>query len=303
MRKITLLAVAGIFTFNCFSQKTTINLWPDGEIPGAIDNNDYVEFSKNDNGWFRIGKVSVPTLDIYLPQNADSATMGILICPGGGYGRLAMDHEGEDVALWLNELGIAAFVLKYRLPSDEIMEDKKIAPLQDTQRAMRIIRENVRDYNVLPDKIGVMGFSAGGHLAATLTTQYDKKVYDNREDISARPDFSMLIYPVISMYDSLTHMGSRDALLGTNPDRELIFEYSNEQHVDSKTPPCFLVHSSDDNVVNPLNCIYMYEALLENKISVEMHIFEYGGHGYGMGEHRGGPAQWLDNLALWLKRQ
>lgn len=293
---LTILCLTTILS----GQNYTINLWPDG-VPMSINDTSYHEFSKDNNGWFRIGKVTDPTITVYLPENCPENTPAVLICPGGGYARLAMDHEGTEVAEWLNSIGIAGIVLKYRLPSDDIMKDKKTGPLQDAQRAMRIIRKNAGKWNIDASKIGVMGFSAGGHLAATLTTQYDKKVYD-AQNISARPDFSILAYPVISMQDSLTHMGSRKNLLGDNPSQKDTDEYSNELHVTENTPPCFLIHSSDDGTVNYLNSVLFYEALIRNHIPSEMHIFPFGGHGYGLATRKNGPKIWPSNLEDWFKR-
>ncbi len=284
-----------------FSQEKIINIWPDG-IPGSKKNNTYKEEILEKDGWIRISKVTEPTITLFLPENKKERTPAVLICPGGGYARLAYDHEGHEVAKWLNKHGIAGILLKYRLPSDEIMENKNVGPLQDAQQAMRIIREHAAEWNIDASKVGVMGFSAGGHLAASLTTLYDKHVYDYKSTKSARPDFSILVYGVISMQDSLTHKGSQRNLLGISPSQELINEFSNELHVNPGTPPCFLIHSSDDGAVNYMNSILFYQALVKHGVKAEMHIYDSGGHGFGLATRKNGPKEWPDNLALWLKK-
>jgi acetyl esterase/lipase len=284
---------------NLQAQELVLDLW-DGNIPGAISNDDYHEIVSDKGGWIRISKVVDPTITVYLPENKSSKVPAVLICPGGGYARLAYDHEGKEVAEWLNKQGIAGILLKYRLPSDEIMENKTIGPLQDAQRAIRLIREHAGEWNIDPAKVGVMGFSAGGHLAASLTTLYDMPVYKNTGEWSARPDFSILVYGVISMQDSLTHKGSQINLLGQDPSRELIDQFSNELHVDNNTPPCFLIPSSDDNAVNYMNSMLFYEALVKNGVKAELHVYDNGGHGYGLATRKAGPKKWPDNLSYWL---
>lgn len=300
IRKATIL----IFMFSSmtsYSQEKVHKIWKSG-IPGSIKNDSYKEEITDNNGWIRLSKVTDPTITVFLPEKQKSKTPAVLICPGGGYSRLAYDHEGNEVAKWLNKQGVAGILLKYRLPSDDIMEDKKIGPLQDAQQAMRVIRENAEDWNIDPSKVGVMGFSAGGHLAASLTTLYDKPVYDYQGDFSARPDFSILVYGVLSMQDSLTHKGSQINLLGQNPSQELIHDFSTELQIDKNTPPCFLIHSSDDGAVNYLNSIYFYEALIKHGVRSEMHIYDSGGHGYGLATRKDGPKDWPRNLSLWLKK-
>jgi acetyl esterase/lipase len=297
----TLLILISWFSISAFSQDIILPLW-DGDIPGSIKNDNYKEERTEKNGWIRFSKVTEPTITIYLPDKPIENTPAVLICPGGGYSRLAYDHEGVEVAEWFKKQGIAGILLKYRLPSDEIMKDKKIGPLQDAQQAIRLIRENAEKWNIDASKVGVMGFSAGGHLAASLTTLYDKTVYDSKMDISARPDFSILVYGVLSMQDSLTHKGSQINLLGEKPSQQLIDEFSTELHVNKNTPSCFIIHSSDDGGVNYLNSMYFYEALIRHGVQSEMHIYDNGGHGYGLATRKDGPKNWPDNLSLWLKR-
>src|SRR5512140_470117 len=195
----------------------------------------------------RCERVTNPDLTIFLPSGDKANGAAVLICPGGGYGVLAFDHEGNAIAKWLNDNGIAGIILKYRLPSDRIMADKSVGPLQDAQEAMRIIRRNAADWKINPEKIGVIGFSAGGHLASTLSTHYNETVYQVKDNTSARPDFSLLIYPVVSFDSTITHRGTRNNLIGLRPDESQVRRFSNELQITMETPPAFLVHSADDN--------------------------------------------------------
>lgn len=223
-----------------------------------------------------------------------------MICPGGGYTHLSFKKEGSEVAKWLNSFGVTAFVLKYRLPHDSIMEDKRIiGSLQDAQEAIRTVRRHAVAWGIKPDKIGIMGFSAGGHLAALLSTQYNRVIYQN-DTLSARPDFSILIYPVISMEDSITHKGSKTNLLGENPDLEEINLYSAEKQVHEETPPAFIVHATDDRSVSVENSLAYYNALLKYHIPATLHIFEKGGHGFGL-KLNGAPHPYLLLLQKWLE--
>jgi acetyl esterase/lipase len=252
------------------------------------------EKSETTGGILRISNVSIPSLTMYRPAVSAAKATAVIICPGGGYGILAAGHEGSDIAKVFNEWGIVAFVLKYRLPDDAIMIDKMIGPLQDAQRAIQMVRQNARQWNIDPDKIGIMGFSAGGHLASTASTHFNKAVIDNPRNISLRPDFSILIYPVISFTDSLTHKGSRNNLIGKDISAEKIKEYSNELQVNAKTPPAFLVHAKDDGGVK------YYEALLKNKVPAELRLYEHGGHGFGL-NNTTTTDKWMERLKTWLK--
>ncbi|WP_342648025.1 alpha/beta hydrolase [Mucilaginibacter sp. CSA2-8R] len=200
----------------------------------------------------------------------------------------------------LNTRGIAAFVLKYRLPSDEIMQNREIGPLQDAQRAIQIVRQRAAEWHIAPNKIGIAGFSAGGHLASTLSTHYTKAVVDNPDKISLRPDFSILVYPVISFQDSLVHKGSKKALIGENASAEKVMEYSNEMQVTADTPPAFLIHSENDKVVPVTNSINYFNALHAHGVKAEMHIYQGGGHGYGM-NNATTKDRWMDHLYNWLQ--
>ncbi len=258
------------------------------------------EKSVTNDGILIVSKVSVPTLTIYKPVKSSEKSAAVIICPGGGYGILAASHEGSHVAKAFNEWGITAFVLKYRLPDEAIMVDKTIGPLQDAQRAIQLVRQNAKEWNIDPAKIGIMGFSAGGHLASTASTHFEKPVIDNPKKISLRPDFSLLIYPVISFSDNLTHMGSRNNLIGQNPSAEKIKEYSNELQVKANTPPAFLVHAEDDGGVKVANSIQYYEALKRNNVKAEIRLYEKGGHGFGM-NNKTTSDSWMERLKTWMK--
>jgi acetyl esterase/lipase len=283
-----------------FAQNEVIPLWS-AEIPGSIQALDYVEIETfKDKKLQNIRKVTAPTLSVFLPENDKFNKTAVVICPGGGYSYLSAEKEGTKVALWLNSIGIAAFVLKYRLPSDEIMEDKMNGPLQDAQEAMRFIRRNAKKWEIDLNKIGIIGFSAGGHLAATLSTHYLDNLYHINDTISARPDFSMLIYPVISMKDEITHQGSRDNLLGKTPSDSLIKKFSLETQVNNLTPPTFMVHASDDASVSVENSIKYYQALIKHKVSAELHLYEKGGHGFGLGVAETSQ-YWTKHCENWLR--
>lgn len=222
--------------------------------------------------------------------------------PGGGYGFLSYIREGIDVAKAFNKMGVATFILKSRLPSDKIMVDKTIGPLQDAQQAIKIVRMRAKEWGVDTAKIGVIGFSAGGHLASTVGTHFSKAVIDNKEQTSLRPNFMILIYPVISLQEDISHKGSRNNLIGSNPTSELTNLYSNEMQVTSKTPPTILIHPGDDKVVKVENSLRFYEALLKNGVPAEMHIYPKGSHGFGL-TNKTTPDNWMDRVENWLKAE
>jgi acetyl esterase/lipase len=279
-----------------FAQIKPIPLYPNG-IPNSKPTPvAYVE--KNDKEW--ITGVSVPTITPYLPAHGYSSGTAVIIFPGGGYAGLSMDNEGASVAKALNKIGVAAFVVKYRLPSDDIMVDKTIGPLQDAQQAIIMIRSKAASYSIKPDQIGIMGFSAGGHLASTLGTHFDKVLVPNPDNVSARPDFMLLLYPVITM-GSRTHAGSRESLLGKNPSQSIVDEYSNEKQVDAQTPPTFLAQAADDTVVPIQNSLMFFNALLTFKVKAEMHIFQAGGHGFGL-DNSSTKDKWIDWAKNWLEQ-
>ena len=283
------------------AQNEVISLWT--TIPNSIKTSEEEVIENGDI--VKISKVKKPTLEIYTPSKRSATDKAVIICPGGGYTMLAYDWEGTEIAKWFNSKGITAFVLKYRLPNSKSLKTPNEAPLQDAQRAIRWVRFNADKLGVNPNKIGVIGFSAGGHLAATLGTQFNTKNNFKEEPIdtiSARPDFMALIYPVITMQNDYTHKGSRNQLIGKKPSQELIEKYSNELQVTEKTPPTFLVHSSNDDVVPVENSLQFYKALNDKKVKVEMHIYPYGGHGFSLAIHQEGYLHtWSNRLDHWLK--
>lgn len=295
------LSILGVFFFmTCYAQeREVIKLWQDS-IPNAIENPDYKEIqTQKDSALWSVEKVKEPTLTIFAPEQPNGTA--VVVCPGGGYHHLAINKEGFKIAEWLNTRGITAFVLKYRMPNDSISTNKTIAPLQDAQRAMRYVRQNAKHWNLDENKIGVLGFSAGGHLASTLSTHYNDVVYESEYEVSARPDFSILVYPVISMKNGVTHQGSKMNLLGETPSNETVEFYSNETQITSETPKTILIHATDDKSVPVENSLQYYLALKQNKVPAELHIYENGGHGFGLG--RGFTSDdWPKACETWLKK-
>jgi acetyl esterase/lipase len=259
-------------------------LWPNG-APGAKGND------ANDK----------PTMTIYLPTKEKATGSAVVIFPGGGYTHVAIDHEGHQVAHWLNELGIAAFVVDYRHRGRGYGHP---APIQDAQRAIRTVRSRSAEFGIEPNKIGIIGFSAGGHLASTAGTHFNDKFYepvDANDIASARPDFMILIYPVISM-GPFSHSGSRSALLGRNISQDLVDKFSNEKQVDSNTPPTFLVHATDDKTVPAENSISFYLACKKAHVPAEMHIWQKGEHGFGLGKSGTPVSRWPALCADWMDK-
>ncbi|GAB3935304.1 alpha/beta hydrolase [Mucilaginibacter myungsuensis] len=295
MKKILIPAMM-LFATTLFAQEKPIPLYPKGVPNSKPAPADYVE--QNDGS--HANKVTVPTLTAFLPEKSKATGAAVVVCPGGGYSGLAIGHEGYAIAKKFNEMGIAAFVLKYRLPSDKIMVDKTIGPLQDAQRAVQMVRESAAEYGINPAKVGIIGFSAGGHLASTAATHFDKVVIDNPKNTSVRPDFALLIYPVITFGDQ-THRGSQENLTGKGASQELIDLYSNQKQVTANTPPSFLIHSEDDLVVPVQNSLWFYEALLKNKVKAEMHLYQAGGHGFGL-NNKTTPDQWMERCANFLEQ-
>jgi acetyl esterase/lipase len=271
-----------------------------GDIPDYRQSVDEEKTVIGSDSVLRIEAVQKPTLTIYLPPKEMANGTAVIICPGGGYHILAFVKEGIEIAKKLNEWGVAAFVLKYRIPDDKWMMQKEFGPLQDAQRALQLVRGNAAEWNIDAGHIGIMGFSAGGHLASTAATHFQKNYIDNPANISLRPDFQVLLYPVISFEDSICHKGSRENLIGKNPAKGIIKEYSNELQVTSDSPPAFLTLAADDKTVNPLNSLVYYEALLKNKIPAELHVYEKGGHGFGL-YNKTTKDEWADRLHNWMQ--
>jgi acetyl esterase/lipase len=258
-------------------------LWPDG-APGAMGQED----------------IDKPAIRIYRPDASIDTGAAIVVCPGGGYGGLAVDHEGHQVAEFLKSNGISAFVLRYRLGP----KYHHPMPLNDVSRAIRYVRSHADEWKISPDRVGVMGFSAGGHLASTVSTHWDRGDADAKDPIdkeSSRPDFSILCYPVITMVGNWTHSGSVKNLLGDNPSKELLELLSNEMQVSDETPPTFIFHTEEDTAVPVKNALMYYSALVEHKVPAEMHIYQHGAHGVGLAVGDPVVTTWKERMIDWLK--
>ncbi len=282
---VLLVAAPAVLAAAGGSQKVEL-LWPDG-APGAKGT------AEGDK----------PSLTIYLPAKEKATGAAVVIFPGGGYGHLAMDHEGHQIAQWLNSLGIAGFIVQYRHRNSGAGYGHP-APIQDAQRAIRMVRSRAAEWNVDPSRIGIIGFSAGGHLASSAGTHFQirySEAKDAIDQVSCRPDFMILMYPVISFTESYTHKGSRSNLLGKDPDKNLVESFSNEKQVTPETPPTFLVHADDDKAVPPENSIAFYLALRKAGVPAEMHIYEKGGHGFGPGKDKGSVSSWMGRCADWMR--
>ncbi|MEX2381694.1 MAG: alpha/beta hydrolase [Opitutales bacterium] len=268
-------------------EPVVMRLWT-GEAPGASGEEER----------------DIPRLMAYLPLPEKANGTAVVVCPGGGYGNLAMDHEGRQIGEWLSSIGVTAFVLQYRLPADGYRHP---IPLMDAQRAIRLVRARAGEWGIDADRVGILGFSAGGHLASTVATHFENPVStgehrDEVDDVASRPDFQILIYPVISMSDGITHWGSRNNLLGSEASQEDVTLLSSELQVTGETPPAFLVHADDDAAVVPENSIRYYLALREARVPAEMHIYRNGGHGFGIRPSAGPAAGWADACRRWMER-
>jgi acetyl esterase/lipase len=279
--------------------QTVIPLYRDSIPNSRPSPNEETSEITGENKILIVHKVSRPSLTVFLPSKEMANGTAVIICPGGSYSILAASHEGYDIAKKFTAAGVTAFVLKYRIPDDLTMINKQIGPLQDAQRAIQVVRENAREWNVDTGRVGIMGFSAGGHLASTAGTHFNNTYINNKKNTSLRPDFMVLIYPVISFSEEIGHMGSRENLLGKNPSAEKIKEYSNELQVTTGTPPTFLVHSENDETVKVQNSIRFYEALQRNKVAAELHLYPGGGHGFGLNNPTT-KDKWMDRLLDWL---
>lgn len=280
MKKI-LITLSLFMATTLFAQTIELPLWADGapNSNGLTGEERILEPNRPSN-------ITQPSITVYRPNEPNG--MAVIMCPGGGYGRLAMDHEGHDMAAWFCTQGITYIVLKYRMPNghDEV-------PLSDAQQAIRLVRSHATAWNINPNKVGVMGASAGGHLAATLATQYSSR--------ETRPNFQILLYPVITMDASYTHNGSRENLIGKNPTADLIKKYSNEQQVTKDTPQAFIALSSDDRAVPAANGVNYYLALVNNQVSASLHTYPTGGHGWGFRDNFLYKRQWTEELEKWLR--
>ena len=277
-------ATEGTISKTASVQPKTELLWPEG-APGALGKEEKDQ----------------PKLIIYAVSEKQSSGTAVVICPGGGYGHLAMDHEGHQIAQWFNSLGVSAFIADYRHRGKGYGHP---APLEDAQRAIRTVRSRAKEFHVKPDQIGILGFSAGGHLTSTAGTHFDggeTASNDPVQQVSCRPDFLVLCYPVISLVRDCTHKGSRKNLLGENPDEALVKSLSSELQVTKDTPPTFLFHTSGDTGVPPENSLLFYLALQKAGVPAELHVYEKGKHGLGLAKSTAGTADWSDRLANWLE--
>jgi acetyl esterase/lipase len=294
MKKIIVLAF--IITSLQLHAQQFIPIWPEGKKPNF--NGVVVKDSITNRVW----KVGTPGFYAFIVQPEENSGTAVLICPGGGYERLAYLQSGYTLAKWYNTHGISAFVLNYRLPDQPDLINRKIAPLQDAQRAMKVIRKHIAEWNIQTDKIGVMGISAGGHLASWLgESEEDVSVIkDALDTVNYHPDFMVLLSPVISL-GKYTHVGSRNNLLGADTTQGEIEKYSNELHVNPNVPPTFIVHAYNDPAVNVRNSLMFYSALVENNVNASLHIFPQGGHGIRLYDNPGSTELWTNLLELWLK--
>lgn len=256
-------------------------LWPAG-----APNSNGLTGTEEDLEGGRVANVIKPSITVYKADKPNG--IAIIMCPGGGYARLAMNHEGHDMAPWLNAQGFTYIVLKYRMPNGHYE-----VPLSDAEQAIRLVRQHAKEWNIRPDRIGIMGASAGGHLAASLATLYSSN--------ETRPDFQILFYPVISMVPGVTHGGSRQNLLGNNPSQELEDKYTLEKQVNERTPQAFIMLSADDGAVPPANGIHYFEALLQHQVPATLHVYPTGGHGWGFRDAFTYKRQWTGELEKWLR--
>lgn len=301
VKTIYISLIAFFLGYYVYSQDTILPLWPADAVPNRIDSHEEEVLEKG--AIQRISYVQYPQIEVYLPSEANSTGRAMLIFPGGGYQILAYDWEGSDIAKFLNSKGIAGIVVKYRLPISKSLKNNQFVPLQDAQRAMRLVRYMAKTWNIDDKKIGIIGFSAGGHLASTLGTHFDDEVYkdvDGADLLSARPDFMALVYPVISFSASSVHSGSKKALLGDEPDSESITYFSNELQVTENTPPTILFHAADDKTVPPENSLLFFQALNQKGVPAELHIYPEGGHGFSLATKNRSLSRWTQHLHEWM---
>ncbi|AXF59020.1 alpha/beta hydrolase [Leclercia sp. W6] len=287
------------------SRSVTFTIWPDNEAPGAQTSDAVLTPEPHHTGTSHFDRavtgIRAPEITVYVPNKPNG--VGILVTPGGSYRRVVLDKEGSALASFFNARGYTLFVMTYRMPGDG-HEEGADAPLADVQRAMRVIRASAGEWKLDPARIGVLGFSAGGHVAASLGTRHDETVYaplDAVDEYPARPAFMALVYPVITMRDEHHHSGSRHELIGDNPGEELIHRYSLEERVTRDAPPTFLLHAADDPAVKVENSLAMFSALRRVGVPVEMHLFERGKHGFGIRDAQGLPvALWPELMMNWI---
>jgi acetyl esterase/lipase len=266
-------------------EQETVPLWTDKELGNTQAENSEKRNERGPND-SSVSNINRPTLTVYHPTSMKNTGTGIVICPGGGYGSVVIDKEGHDVARWLTSQGVTAGVLKYRCGGGPNLHP---VPMIDARRAIQVLRSHSNDWKIVPDRIGIMGFSAGGHLAATIATDPDTDV-----------NFAALIYPVISMADSITHPGSKKNLLGASPADSLVHQMSRDEQVTSSTCPVFLVHASDGKAVSIENSLRFYQACIAKGVPAEMHLYPNGGHGFGLFRGRRPSEEWPDQMKSWM---
>ena len=298
MKKIIVLVVAVVF-FQTLHAQEFIPLWPDGKKPNS-NGKKLTDSLYNERIW----RVATPGLYAFPVAKSENKGAAVLICPGGGYERLSHIYNGFNFAKWFNAHGINVFVLLYRLPHQQDLQNRETGPLTDVQRAMKMIRANASKWGLAKDRIGVMGVSAGGHVATTLGTHFTdvSSIQDSLDAVSARPDFMILLSPVITM-GKYAHPGSRRNFLGGDTTKAMIEAYSNELQVSPNTPPAFIVHAQNDSTVNVRNSLLFYNALIEKNVQASIHVFPQGGHGIGLVDNPGSTDLWLDLLNLWLREK
>ncbi|MNK20817.1 Acetylxylan esterase precursor [compost metagenome] len=284
MNKLPYLIMSIFFLSISVKAQEVIPLYPEGQVP------------------FAKAGAEIPKLTVFRPKRNLAKGTAIIVCSGGSYGGRANNVEGIPACKKLNEAGITAFLLDYRVPKAALMERKEIVPLTDAQRAIQYIRENAKKYKIDPSRLGIMGFSAGGHLVSTVGTHFEKTALSNPKNTSLRPDFMALIYAVVSFADSLGHKISRNNLIGPEITKEAIFEYSNELQVTDKTPPTYLSSSMVDRGVDVKNSLYFAAALKQHNVPVELFLYEKGPHGYGV-NNKTAKVQWIDDFIDWIKTE
>lgn len=292
-----------LICFKIQAQEINLPLYPTGHIPNYQPSGEKELWDTAETIHVRL--VQSPDITIYMPSKRNATGQAVIICPGGGYVTLSYSWEGTDIAKYLNAKGITAIVLKYRLPNSKSNVLPHLSPLMDAKRAIRMVRYNALRWNINRNRIGIMGFSAGGHLASTLGTHFDGGVpaaKDSIEQYSSRPDFMVLVYPVISMSKPVMHAGSRNNLISATASDSLSRLYSNELQVTKSTPPTFLVHAGDDKTVPVENSILFYQALRDNGVAgCEMHIYPGGGHGFGLALGKGSLEGWMEQCVEWMR--
>lgn len=283
MKKVILMSLLCIATTLMAQKPIEIPLWPNG-----APNSNGLQGTEDDMGNGRVSNITSPSITVYKASRPNG--VAIIMCPGGGYARLAMNHEGHDMASWFNEQGITYIVLKYRMPNGHCE-----VPLSDAEQAIRMTRSHAAEWNINPAQIGIMGASAGGHLASTLATHYSSN--------ETRPDFQILLYPVITMQQEYTHSGSCKNLLGEHPTEALLNKYSNEKQVNPQTPKAFITLSSDDKAVPAINGVNYYLALIRNNVSAALHTYPMGGHGWGFRDNFPYKRQWTEEVEKWIREE